>query len=292
MPDFRKWRDFVWRMDMKKKCFSVAAILMCFLMIMPTMVSAQTYAVEGTDLSITIDDTAWYILTRDNIENNAELADLGIAYESIHDFMYSNDVYMDAVAVYDDTYVELFLRKVEGDGGMNLSEFSDDEVLETIEAMAEQCGSTEYGIYQTAYKFSKMEYSQAEFHIMEYITIVNGDTYTLGFQSNAPFGDWAYEEMDRIVDSVAFKIETTDENRYDNDTAPYEDRYDDVVVSDDVEIPERSSGAAVLVSAVVSGVAWMLRRNKKEENGDPTEEQPVQSADCSEEARESDKTEI
>ena len=115
---------------MKKKCFSVAAILMCFLMIMPIMASAQGYAVEGTDLSITIDDTVWHILTRDNIENNAELEDLGIAYESIRDFMYSNDVYMDAVAVYDDTYVELFLRKVEGDDGMNLSEFSDDEVME------------------------------------------------------------------------------------------------------------------------------------------------------------------
>ena len=280
MPDFRKWCGFVWRMDMKKKCFSVAAILMCFLMIMPTMVSAQTYVVEGTDLSITIDDAVWYILTRDNIENNVELADLGIEYESIRDFMYSNDVYMDAVAVYDDTYVELFLRKVEGDDGMNLSEFSDEEVMESVKALAEKQNSTEYGIYQTAYKFSKMEYSQEEYSIMEYITIMNGDIYTLSFQSKAPFDTWAYEEMDRIVDSVVFEIET-----------PLVDKYDDIAVSDNVEIPKRSPGAAVLASAVVGGVAWMLRKNKKAENGDPTEEEMVQSADCPDGVGKSSETE-
>lgn len=265
---------------MKKKAVSLSAIVMCILMILPMEVLALSYAPNGTDISIAIDD-AWFVFTRENIENNPELADLGIAYENIQDFMYINDVYIDAIIIYDDlhTYLELFLRKVEGDDGMNLSEFSDDEVLETIEEMAEQCGSTEYGIYQTEYKFSKMEYTQEEYHIMEYITIVNGDTYTLGFQSNEPFDDWAYGEMDRIVETVVFEVET-----------PYVDKYDDIAVSEDVEIPPKSPGAAVIVSAVVSGVAWLLRRGKREDGEDRAEESIERSTTSAERTEESGET--
>ena len=68
------------------------------------------------------------------------------------------------------------------------------------------------------------------------------------------------------------------------------DKYDDIAVSDNVEIPKRSPGAAVLASAVVSGVAWLLRRGKKEEVEDRAEESVERSTASAESAAESNET--
>jgi hypothetical protein len=58
----------------------------------------------------------------------------------------------------------------------------------------------------------KMEYYQSGFYVMEYVTIMNGDNYTLTFQTESPFTEWEYEEMDGIVDSIDFDVSPSSSN--------------------------------------------------------------------------------
>jgi hypothetical protein len=175
---------------------------------LPITAYARSYTVGETDLSISIDDTSWYVFTRNNINNNSELGDLDVTYDYMYDLMHENEIFLDAIVFYEDSdeYLELFLRKRDVDDIENLSKYSDDKVLELTKALAKKQGSTDYCVYKTAYKFMKMEYYQSGFYVMEYSTVMNGDNYTLTFQTESAFSDWEYEEMDDIVDSIDFDV--------------------------------------------------------------------------------------
>ena len=95
-----------------KKIVCILMVLVLSAAFLSVSVSAETYDLSDTDMSISLDDTVWYVFTRDNIENNAELGELGISYDAIHDILYNSDIYMDAIVYYEDgTYLEFFVRK-------------------------------------------------------------------------------------------------------------------------------------------------------------------------------------
>ena len=98
---------------MKKRFVSVIATVLCCLLILPMTAYARSYTVGETDLSISIDDTSWYVFTRNNIKNNSELGDLGVTYDYMYDLMHENEIFLDAIVFYEDSdeYLELFLRK-------------------------------------------------------------------------------------------------------------------------------------------------------------------------------------
>ena len=56
-----------------------------------------------------------------------------------------------------------------------------------------------------------MEYIDSNFgyYICEFVTVVNNDTYTFTFQSSSQFTDWEYEEIDNIMDSIRFDIDSS-----------------------------------------------------------------------------------
>lgn len=239
---------------MKKRLLSVIATVLCCLLILPMTAFARTYTVGETDLSIKIDDTRWYVFTRNNIKNNQELVDLGIPYDDMYNLMHDNDVFLDAIGLYLDTgkIIELFLRKRDIDGIENLSTCSDDKVLELTTALAKKQGSTDYCIYKTAYKFTKMEYYQSGYYVMEYSTIMNGDNYTLTFQANSAFSNREYEEMDSIVDSIAFNVapSSSTNTNTSNSSSLFDELLEKFIV-----------GAAI--AGIVGGISWLLTKKKK-----------------------------
>lgn len=180
---------------------------------MPVTAYAETYRMNGTDLSIQVDDTIWYVFTRDNLENNPELEELGVSYDAIHSIFYDNDAYMDAVLYYgDEGYIEFFIRKTPQTSGLvNLSNYSQEDVTKFAAAFAEQHNIQEYSVYENQYKFAKMEYfdSNAEMYLCEFITVVNKENYTFTFQSTFEFGDFEHEQIDTIIDSIVFDVDTT-----------------------------------------------------------------------------------
>ena len=198
---------------MKRSICVIMTFIFCLIVFMPISVYAETYHLGGTDMSIQVDDSSWYVFTRDNIKNNLELDELEISYDSMHDILYNNEAYMDAILLYDDgEYVELFVRKRTMDSGIvNLSNYNNEEVLELAEGLAKKQNADDYSVYENQYKFAKLEYidSNLGYYICEYVTCVNKDNYTFTFQSTSQFSDSEYDEMESIIDSIQFDVDTT-----------------------------------------------------------------------------------
>ncbi len=198
---------------MKRNISILITLIFCLMIFMPVSVSAETYPLAETDMSIQVDDSRWYVFTRDNIENNSELDELGISYDTIQEILYNNQAYMDAILFYDDgEYVEFFVRKKPLDIGVaNLSNYENSKVLEFAQEVAKNQNSDTYSVYENEYKFAKSEYVDSDlgYYICEYVTIVNKDNYTFTFQSASQFSDSEHEEIKGIIDSVQFDIDTS-----------------------------------------------------------------------------------
>ena len=198
---------------MKRTMSIFLSIVLYFSALLPITTYAETYNLGGTDMSISVDDTVWYVFTRDNIKNNSELEKLGITYAAMYDILHNNEAYMDAILYYENgEYTELFVRKRALDTGIaNLSNYKDSDVLELAKELAKKQGAEKYSVYASQYKFARAEYfdSNYGYYICEYVTIVNKDNYTLTFQSTSQFTNEEYAEIENIVDSVKFDVDTS-----------------------------------------------------------------------------------
>ena len=83
---------------------------------------------------------------------------------------------------------------------VNLSNYSDDDVLEIAEGLAGKHNTSDYGVFENQYKFIELKYYESGFNIKEYYTVVNGYNYTFTFQSNFSMGYEEYNEFDDIKD--------------------------------------------------------------------------------------------
>ena len=237
---------------MKRNISILVSILLCVIFCLPTTTYAENYNLGGTDMSISVDDTFWYVFTRDNIKNNSELDELGITYEAMYDVLYDNEAYMDAVLYYEGgEYTELFVRKRMLDTGVaNLSNYEDSEVLEIAKELAKKQGADKYSVYQSQYKFARLEYidSNYGYYICEYATIVNKDNYTLTFQSTSQFTDEEYAEIEDIVDSVKFDVDTSIKEKKSTSFAE--------------SVLEKTIGGAV-IGGIVGAVVAIINKKKK-----------------------------
>lgn len=242
---------------MKRNICILLVTIMCVAAFSPITALAATYELSGTDITVSVDDTSWYVFTRDNITNNPEMEELGISYDTMYNIFYDNNVYMDAV-VYDEDgeYVELFVRKTAMDSFVaNLSNYDNEEVLKFADALAKEKGIQTYSVYESQYKFAELEYYDDNFryYICEYVTIVNKDCYVLTFQSTLPYTDWMRNEIKSIVDSVRFDVDTTlKEEKEEQSTSIW----DGVAV--------KAVGGAV-IGGITGGVIGLI--NKKKKNG-------------------------
>lgn len=196
---------------MKLRRFLLAILIFC--LACPLTVYAKTYTMSDTDISIGVDDSSWYVFTRDNLQNNSELEELGIEPDAMRDILEDNMAYMDALLFYEDgDYVELLIRKTKIENSFtNLSNYNYEQVLELAEAFGERQNTKNYSVYENQYKFVRLEYfdSTYDYYICEYITIVNKDNYTLTFQSPSSFTDWELDEIQNIVDSIKFDVDSS-----------------------------------------------------------------------------------
>jgi len=245
-----------------KRTISVLLSVVLFLVsFLPITTYAGTYNLGGTDMSISVDDTVWYVFTRDNIKNNSELAELGITYEAMYGILHSNEAYMDAILYYEDgEYVELFVRKRALDTGIaNLSNYKNSEVLELAKELAKKQGADTYSVYESQYKFAKLEYVDFNYgyYICEFVTCVNKDNYTFTFQSTSQFTDEEYAEIENIVDSVKFDVDTSIKEKKSTSIAE--------------SVVEKTIGGAVIGGIVGAVIAITNKKKKKSAETDKKE---------------------
>lgn len=198
---------------MKKRAPVFIMLLLCVCLIFPMTALAKTYTISDTDIHVDIDDSRWYVFTRDNIQNNPELEELGLSVEYMEGVFRKEKAYMDAVLIYEDgSALELFIRKSDVAAKIvNLSNYDDDKVLELAKELAKKQSAEDYSVYETQYKFAKLEYFDANYnyYLCEFFTIVNKESYTLTFQSPTPYGETEYAEIEAIINSVRFDVDTS-----------------------------------------------------------------------------------
>ena len=247
---------------MKRTMRILLSIILCFSAFLPIITYAETYNLGGTDMSISVDDTVWYVFTRDNIKNNSELKELGITYEAMYEILHNNEAYMDAILYYENgECTELFVRKRALDTGIaNLSNYKNSEVLELAKELAKKQGAEKYSVYESQYKFARSEYidSNYGYYICEYVTIVNKDNYTLTFQSTSQFTDEEYTEIENIVDSVKFDVDTSIKEKK---STSFSER-----------VLQKAIGGAVM-GGIVGAVIAII--NKKKKKASETDNAPV-----------------
>lgn len=238
---------------MKRTISVLLSVVLVAAALLPITAFAETYNLGDTDMSISVDDTVWYVFTRDNIKNNSELEELGITYDTMYDILHDNEAYMDAVLYYEDgEYMEFFVRKRALDAGVaNLSNYDDSEVLDLAKELAKKQGAETYSVYENQYKFAKLEYidSNYGYYLCEYYTVVNQDNYTFTFQSTSQFTDWEYAEMETIIDSIKFDVDTSIK--------------EEKKTSKDESIVGKAIGGAVIGGAVGAGIAIIGKKKKK-----------------------------
>ena len=188
-------------------------VILVFCLACPLTVYAKTYTMSNTDISISVDDSSWYVFTRDNIKNKSELKELGITSDYMQGFFEDNMAYMDALLMYEDgNFLELLIRKNKLENSVvNLSNYSDEDVLYFAEEIASQKNIEKYSVYQTKYKFVEFEFfdTNVDYYISEFLTIVNKDMYTITFQSTNSITKKEHEEIKRIIDSISFDVDTS-----------------------------------------------------------------------------------
>lgn len=236
---------------MKRNICILLSIILGITIFLPITTYAETYNLEDTDMSISVDDTVWYVFTRDNIKNNSELEDLGITYDTMHDVLHNNEAYMDAILYYEDgEYVEFFVRKRALDTGVaNLSNYKNSEVLDLAKGLAKKQGAEKYSVYENQYKFARLEYIDLGYHLCEFYTVVNKDNYTLTFQSTSQFTDEEYAEIENIVDSVRFDVDTSIKEKKTTSIAE--------------SVVEKTIGGAVIGGVVGAIIAITNKKKKK-----------------------------
>lgn len=246
---------------MKRKICILLSIILSITIFLPITTYAQTYNLGDTDMSISVDDSIWYVFTRDNIKNNSELEELGISYEAMYDILHNNEAYMDAILYYEDgEYVELFVRKRSLDSGIaNLSNYKNSEVLALAKELAKKQGAETYSVYENQYKFAKLEYidSNYGYYICEFVTCVNKDNYTITFQSTSQFTDEEYAEIENIINSVKFEVDTSIEEKKTTSIA------ESVLIA--------TIGGAVIGVVVGAIIAVTNKKKKKRAETDKTE---------------------
>lgn len=195
-----------------RRSFCMLLILL-FCLVLPVSVFAETYELSDTDMNIDFDTSSWYVFTRDNLENNPQLEELGLDYDEMHSLLYNNNAYLNAaLALSVDDYIELFVRKTAQTTGVaNLTNYSKDELQEFATALAEKQNTQVYSVYQNQYNFAKLEYKDANVGVFvyEFYTIVNKQNYTFTFQSETEFTDEKRQIAEQIIDGVKFNVDTS-----------------------------------------------------------------------------------
>lgn len=193
---------------MKKRFIFLFIIFLLF----PTLVFASRYDLEGTDLSLLLDDDSWYVFTRGNIEGNEELEELGVSYDYLSNLMEKNFIYLDAVHFSEDSMdtVELFVRKKSGSKIENLNNYSKANLKILEKELANKQNANISETYKNNYNFIYLEYEDLGHHLLEYCTIINNDAYTVTIQKENEYTKEEKKEIKKIIDSMIFEVEASE----------------------------------------------------------------------------------
>ena len=192
---------------MKKRILIIITFVL--LSLLPLGVYAEEFKINETDISIEFDTNEWNVFTRDNIENNPNLDKLGIDYNTLNKTMNDNYIYLDAIFLNNNNNLEFIIRKTKADSIINFSNYTDDDILDIAKGLADKQNSNNYDIYKNNYKYAYLDYTDKGYYLVEYYTVVNGDSYTITVQKTSSINSNEKEQIKNIIDTIKFDVDET-----------------------------------------------------------------------------------
>ena len=192
---------------MKKSVF-----LLFILFLFPLSVFAESFKVN--DLTIDIDSKDFYIFTKESLtkDNNEENIDeLGISTKELVEFMNENNIYLDSVKLAEDEKdcIEVFIKiiPIKAKNVKNLHNYSNSEIKELENELFNEYETSNNAILKyNDYKYIYAEYNDLDYNILQYVTIINGNYYSLLSQKINKYTSEEKDLIKKMAKSMKFKI--------------------------------------------------------------------------------------
>lgn len=193
---------------MKKTILTILTILILFVTL---NVQAETYTEE--DITLSIDTNTWMVFTRNNLDNNKQLQELGMDKDKILDIMATNDIYIDAL-IYDknnkDNMVEAFLAIKSIPTVKNLHTYPESDINELGEELIKKFNADSFEVFSSGkYKWIYYRYINNGYNIIQYYTIINGKGYNILSQKTGSITEDDITNLRNIAASATFNIDST-----------------------------------------------------------------------------------
>ncbi len=189
-----------------KKIIKVLIAIVLVITVSPVM--AKEYTISNTDIKIDMDDSVWYVFTRDNIKDNKQLKEFGITEDYMNSTMEKGDIYLDSIKFKEKSeLLELFVMKKPVEKVKNMSKYSDKDLTSIAKDVATKEKTTDYKIHKTDYKYIYTKYSDSGKEIIDYYTVINGYGYTIKLQTDTKFTTAEETELKNIIEKVSFNVD-------------------------------------------------------------------------------------
>ena len=178
--------------------------IILFILIMPVLVNAKTYDINEKKLHVTIDDS-FAVFTRENLENNENLAKMDITKEAITNLLTKNNAYLYALS--QDKKTEIYLRVKKAKGIDNLKGYSDKRLDLLAEDFAKKTHSTKYDVIKNDYNFIYTKFKDSNYDMINYYTIIKEEGHTYTMQKAGAFTPKDEEIMKNMIASIKYDVD-------------------------------------------------------------------------------------
>ena len=179
-------------------------ILMIFLF--PFSVSAKSFSIDE-NMNLDIDDSLWYVFTRNNLDNNEELKSFNISPSEMMAFFENNQAYMNAILLYKDTgeMLQLFVRKATSNTDLKEKDMSDQDLLDMAKASLTGKNVSTMELYKNnGIRYVYAEYAEGNNYVMDYYTIYNNTNYTITGQKTSRLNSENRDRVNAVVETITF----------------------------------------------------------------------------------------
>ncbi len=184
-------------------------ILLFLLLLIPISVFAESYKFE--DMVITLEDPDWVIFTKDNLDNNPAIEENKIKIDVLKDLFENKSVYLDA-NIFDSVNpaenIELIVGISENDSRYNLHNYTKRRVnkilKESVDDYKDYKVLDSYIYSNNKYTYIAIYYEDNFVYITDYITNINGKTYTIKYQKGVEFTESDKKNIESIIDKIEY----------------------------------------------------------------------------------------
>lgn len=180
-------------------------LLLIVMVFMPLFVFAKEYEIDNIGVKLSINDD-WYVFTRDNYINNANLAKFNIDENYMKNFFYNNKAYLDAVPsnLSYDFIISITTENLEM---TNLSNYPSSMIEKYTKDVVNGLQDAKYSIDDSGkikYMIISFYDNNNKLYLYRYYTVFDNKGYSFHIQKSTELTDEEKRGLDEIMKTVEF----------------------------------------------------------------------------------------